>query len=273
MVEEEEQAEVASDADGFDRSDVRDRDGEGKGEGKTGEEGSRMEVLQAELVSIQASISQLDENIARMKEARGWLIRNPSSKKKLPNNAHASLWRSILSSGGLPGVVYSQQDLDHTGYHGKKGVGGRGGRPGGPARGLKRGREPGGYQLQSLNSAGRLGKRARQPSAKERRLESFWGQCGTILNAIKKHRCIPPAVHFISFAKECCFHRLCKRTLDAVNCLFVICFLTIHFEYAYAQYSTLYKRVSCVAHLTYSTLTSNGKSTGTLGLSWSPWTQ
>lgn len=219
----EEQAEVVSDVDAFNQSNVCDREGEGgeggegEGEGEDREEERRLEALQAELVSIQASISQLDANIGRMKEARGWLIRNPNGKKKLPNNAHASLWRSILSSGGLPGVVYSQQDLDHSGYHGKKGLGNRGGRPGGPARGLKRGREPSGYQLQTLNSAGRLGKRARQPSAKERRLESFWGQCGTILNALKKHRYISPVLQENALSIDTCVCRLCGQPLSVVN--------------------------------------------------------
>lgn len=138
--------------------------------------------LKEELASIQASILQLDQKIVRMKEARGWFVKPPTSKRKLQNSVHASLWMSLLTAGEFQGLSHAP---GMPAPQSKKG-GGRT-RLGGPGRGAKRGREPSAVHSQDL-CGGRLGKRTWHVNAKDRRMESFWGQCGTILNGLKKHR-------------------------------------------------------------------------------------
>ncbi|GMH46103.1 hypothetical protein BSKO_14067 [Bryopsis sp. KO-2023] len=137
---------------------------------------SRRSSVEEELRAVHASMVDVERRIQAIKEAKGWYVK--LGKRKLANNVHANAWRSIVTSGSIPGLSPTNLAVATQSRGPGPGRGGRGGRGG-----VKRGRDSSGSASVRNNA-----KRARQPSGKEKRVESLWGQCGTILNAVKRHR-------------------------------------------------------------------------------------
>lgn len=137
---------------------------------------SRQQNLEDELRRVKATVSSLDSQIDELKRTAGWTLN--TEIENLSNEAPSQLWKKLLESGP---VSDAYRELPFTSSARRPPLSGRGKKGKGQNRPTGRGR--------SLESP-RLGsvKRNRTLTSKEKRIESLWSQCSSILNALKKHR-------------------------------------------------------------------------------------
>eukprot|EP00210_Caulerpa_lentillifera_P008422 g8034.t1 len=172
---------------------------------KVEEVSSRQKNLEDELRRVKDTVASLDSQIDNLKHNAGWTLN--TAVEKLPNEAHAQLWRKLLDSGPVA-EAYRELPLNSGNFRppvvnrGKKGKP-PSGRPGGRGRSLETPR------------FGKV-KRNRTLTSKEKRLESLWNQCGSILNHLKKHRYAWPFLQPVDAVALNIpdYHDVIKRPID-----------------------------------------------------------
>ena len=128
---------------------------------------SRRQNLQDELRRVKATVSSLDSHIDGLKSELGWSL----SASDDASDGTAQMWRTVVMQSP---IKEAYRELSATRPKGNK------------ARGTTRVR---GRLAETPVATGTVGaKRTRVVSAKEKRIENIWSQCGSILSSLKKHR-------------------------------------------------------------------------------------